>query len=186
MKKVILLLSVCSIVCFQLFTVQHTSAASADESTAWIPVETNVFFISSNFFNPYTPGWAFGIFDIDDTGNYAPIIQGNTTSATLEFFQMNTGWKIFNSGIEILNLGDSNDFGFFWLNTAASIPTFDFVYEYSILNNQFAQYLLDPENGTTQIMVANALPVPVSKSILLLGSGIIALIGFNRRKSRDQ
>ena len=76
---------------------------------------------------------------------------------------------------QTLNLGLSQEFGFYFLDGTTKYEYYDLTE--SIPNTS---YYLDDDNTGMKVLVAGAAPVPLPASVLFLASGVARLIAFGR------
>ena len=163
-----------------LIMAQPSVSNAANYSGAWLPNDTTDMFTmkvtvgtdagsfsmfdwgyETDSLEIYSMGEAMGIQSVyftQDSGNwYASMTQGSTTD---------------------LNLGDDLLFGFFFGDGGDTYYTYDLT---TIEPGEV--YQLTHSSSDILITTSDAAPIPIPASFLLLGSGMVGLIGFGKRKT---
>ena len=163
MKKILLILMTCFALSVFVVPVQA--------STVWFPTESGQ--IDVNFLN--LSGFDLAIFDDDDVGLSTPLVL-NAPGDTISFSQINGDWDLLSTETgNTLTLTDSFNFMIALNGGVNWIANTDFE------KIAFGLYNLKWDN-IVGIAVIDAQPVPLPASVLLLGSGLFALVAIRRRK----
>ena len=163
-----------------LLILARPSISIADTySGAWLPNDSDIFAIELTL-TPET-----GSFYMYDWGNQDTdlllFVDGRYNSTT-GYFTQDGGdwWASLSLGATTLSLGDTQEFGFYFLDGTTNYFSYDLT-----ATTPGEAYTLYDSNTDMTVAVSDAAPVPIPTSALLFGSGIIGFIATGRVRRRD-
>jgi len=163
----------------------QASVSNADPySGAWLPNDPTDFFAVE--FSAGPDAGSFSMYDWGDTDSSLEIFSlSSTTGSQSVHFTQNTGtWYAgLSLGATTLDLGSDLEFGFFFGDGTSSSP----YYEYDLVVIEAGEvYQLSHASSDISVLTSDVAPVPIPASVLLLGSGLVGLIGFGKRRMRKK
>jgi len=164
-----------------LLILARPSISSADTySGAWLPNGSDIFMIE---LTPTSGTASFYMYDWGDTNDSLSLItDGVNDSDTAYFTNVSGTWYAgLTSGATTLNLGSTQEFGFYFYDAGNTYTSYDLI----TLEQGVSYRLSDSSNTGMEVFVTRAAPVPIPASVLLLGSGILGLITIGRVKRKD-
>jgi len=173
-----------------LFGLAQVAGASIPNHFTSTSSESNI----SNDLGYLNDGWVFGVYDFDATtpnpsGGLDLLLGGSTSFKSANFSVTQSGanntWEItVTSGmflnpipiLNILNIGDSDDFSFYFRDGSGSTYDIDF----SITGGDLNYGFISTAGGGVSGHDLN--PVPLPGTAIFLFSGIMGLVAFGSRR----
>ena len=165
--------------CALVYLSSPSRVAASSYSGAWVPDPGEDVLVidltqSSGSGSLYMYDWG----DIND--ELFLISDGTYCSVNIYFQQQNNGTWLAGTAPDhlTLNLGDTNEFGFYFQDGSNTYTNYD-------LQASGAGYLLTENNTKMTVFVDDANPVPIPPAVWLLGSGFLCLALSRRRRRRS-
>lgn len=166
------------IVAVLLIMAQASVSNAYTYSGAWLPNDKEDFCAIKITVNSGPVEGSFSMYDWGETDSLELFSMSKKSGIQSVYFtQDNSTWYAgLSRGAQTLNLGDSQDFGFFFGDGTDSYYTYDLT-----VIQAGEIYYLSSDSNDIGIYTSDIAPVPIPASVLLLGSGLAGLIGFGKR-----
>jgi len=178
MRKFIVFAAACFMITCSFLLIVPTASAATNYSGAWVPTpqSTSTMTIEATADTNYS----FGIYDWGQPNDFLILGSGSGfhyETLTFTHIEGSSVWDIATVGHGDITLNGSNEFGFFFSpNSAGLFP--EYLYQFDEFSS--ASYKLYWNNH--ELVVHEASPVPIPTAALLLGSDLVGLVGFRRKR----